>query len=100
MIFSFTQQQFADEDYHAHLKEENKTNKNIEEVKTQLGNKPQAVMLRVVRFAGGQAAGAGGILELVGQDKPLYDIYKEKEGLHLTQFSPGASYGKPVIQNR
>ncbi|MDI6735814.1 MAG: ATPase domain-containing protein [bacterium] len=95
LILSFSQRQFTAEEYHGHLKYRQKTDKEITDVERELGNNPQAVVLRVVRFAGGQAAGAGGILELVEKDKSLHKIYKE-EGLHFTPFSPESSQGESI----
>lgn len=42
-----------------------------------------AVVTEVVRFAGGQAAGAKGILELIDDDDPLCPLYGNKPGLHF-----------------
>lgn len=47
----------------------------------------RTVVLRVVRYAGGQAAGGGGILELVDDESLLLGLYGEK-GLYFTPFSP------------
>jgi KaiC/GvpD/RAD55 family RecA-like ATPase len=46
-----------------------------------------AVVLKVERFAGGQPAGAAGILELVKKDEPKYDMYGT-EGLVFAPFAP------------
>jgi hypothetical protein len=52
----------------------------------------------VVRFSGGQAAGAGGILELVEENNSVFKLYDNKEGLYFTPFSPLFSQGE-LIKN-
>lgn len=61
-----------------------------------LGPVRQPVTLRVVRFAGGQEAGAGGFLELVDDESdPRFELLGGS-GLHFIPFSPHYSHGDPV----
>ena len=53
-----------------------------------IGEQHQAVVMRVVRFAGGQAAGAGGLLELVSEDNSALMKLYDRPGLHFSPFSP------------
>ena len=59
------------------------------------GKRIDCVVVRVQRFAGGQAAGAGGILELVDASDPLIELYG-KAGLFFAELSPRADQGTLV----
>jgi hypothetical protein len=98
VIIKFSHQLFKRRNYCGHLNEylgsEKKLREEeIEAIKIGLGKKHPAIVMRVVRFAGGQAAGAGGILDLINRKSPVYNIYKlhddiKNEGLYFTPFSP------------
>jgi KaiC/GvpD/RAD55 family RecA-like ATPase len=90
-LLSFSQQRFKGSTYCGHVREALRT-RNIDAATLQaaeeaLGTHRQAVVLRVIRFAGGQAAGAGGILELMDESAIPFPLYG-KEGLHFIPFSP------------
>ena len=57
--------------------------------------KIDAVVMEVVRFAGGKRAGARGILELVHQEEIEESLYKGA-GLQFTELSKKASHGEPI----
>jgi KaiC/GvpD/RAD55 family RecA-like ATPase len=57
----------------------------------------ETVTLRIVRFAGGQAGGPGGILELVDSGDPGFQLYNDV-GLHFSPFSP--SYARSVEERK
>lgn len=54
-----------------------------EAAENKVQDKRFAVVTEVVRFAGGQAAGAKGILELIDDDDPLCPLYGNKPGMHF-----------------
>lgn len=102
LILSFYPHRFRFDEYYAHLNEERLlddelTNGSDEEFKIRIGKIKQTqmstfrteIVLRVVRFAGGERAGAAGLLELAGDpkdnNKPPH-LYK-KPGLHFTRLS-------------
>ena len=64
-----------------------KTSINLaEKVKSAIEALPDdrvAVLAEVVRYAGGQAAGAKGILELIDEDDPKLPLFGDQIGLHL-----------------
>lgn len=60
---------------------------NVKAIEEKIGDVRQTVVSRVVRFAGGQAAGAGGILELV-DNKVKGAVLSGAAGLHFIPFSP------------
>jgi hypothetical protein len=100
LLLSFTRHEFFQVDYLAHIDNtqafsQRLTQDELNGIKDTLGEHTTPIVLRVQRSAGGQAAGAGGILELVEENsstKPLYG----KNGLHFTAFSPRASQGNPI----
>jgi KaiC/GvpD/RAD55 family RecA-like ATPase len=113
LILSFERRRFSFNDYYNHLDEarglddikgEPGLGQRIEKMKDdfyllpeEIGKRPEShreeVVLQVVRFAGGQKAGAGGILELVeGKDNELY----EQRGLYFTELSPKYFQGCPI----
>ena len=64
-------------------------------VEKERGKTIDCVVVRVQRFAGGQKAGAGGILELVDAKDPLKELYGTA-GLFFAELSPRASQGTLV----
>lgn len=111
LILSFDRRRFSFNDYYNHLNEARNLDnqvggfgEKIQGIKQQFyllpedrGKRPEShreeVVLQVVRFAGGQKAGAGGILELVEANADeLYD----EPGLYFTELSPKYSQGCPV----
>ncbi|MEW6609590.1 MAG: ATPase domain-containing protein [bacterium] len=98
LILSFHLHRFPFEDYKKHLKEtweidEDKANRISEESKD---TKREEIVLQVVRFAGGQRAGAKGLLELVDEDKIDESLYPNGAGLYFTRLSPKFSQGEFV----
>jgi len=57
----------------------------------------EAIVLQVVRFSGGQRAGARGILELVNKAELDNTLYP-RAGLHFTPLNPKYSQGNPLDQ--
>ena len=103
LILSFRQHEFESEAYLGHLDKALKFSEKLpptvcNEIKNGLGSKITAVVAHVVRFSGGQAAGAGGILELVEENNSVFKLYDNKEGLYFTPFSPLFSQGE-LIKN-
>lgn len=107
VIIKFSHKLFARKHYCGHLNEylESESRKlsevEIERIKIGLGEFHPAIVMRVIRFAGGQAAGAGGILDLIDNRSPVYDIYAlhddiKSEGLYFTPFSPKHDQGIDV----
>jgi KaiC/GvpD/RAD55 family RecA-like ATPase len=94
LILSFRQQWFLQDDYFGHLGEalEIKDNNAFTNVKDKLGSIIPAVVMSVVRYTGGQAAGASGILELVAKSDAVRSIYGS-EGLHFIPLSPKYQQG-------
>lgn len=104
LVLSFEKRIFQRADYKGHLEQrisEKLSQKRQKDARNKLNKsvsiKPRAVVLRVERFAGGQTAGRGGILELVREDSPLFGFYG-RQGLCFTEFSPNYGEGfKPVM---
>lgn len=91
LILSFRMESFSFGDYYKHLKGVWDFDQYNDEIKTRIENVSKKsqdcckdeIELQVVRFAGGQRAGAKGILELVNEHQ-LEDSLYERPGLHLT----------------
>jgi len=98
LILTLHQHSFEAKDYFGHLSPDGK---NIDPaLKEEFGKKIQTVVLHVKRFAGGQRAGEGGILELV-QKENLVKLYtelfsNEPPRLIFTPFNPQYEQGKPL----
>ena len=91
-LLSFQQEKFSKRTYCGHVSESHQETQELSVAERQaaedkLGEHRQSVVLRVVRFAGGQAAGAGGLLELIEETDDAFDIYGGKTGLQFTPFS-------------
>lgn len=111
-LVSFTQTRFMKEDYLGHVCSHLKLDDSKEIVINSRKNLPDSqdiVTLQVIRFAGGQAAGAGGILELVQEDTIKADLYKSElkqspgkilPGLVFAPFSPNFSQGEIVSRDQ
>ena len=97
LILSFYPHRFPFEEYYSHLDEElhleqelqNGTDQKFKErirktKETQKGTFRTETVLRVVRFAGGERAGAAGLLELAGDPNNHPHLYKQP-GLHFTR---------------
>lgn len=82
-LLSFDQQRFHRDNYCGHIDE---ARSSVKAVRERVGDSRQTIVLRVVRFAGGQAAGDGGILELV--DDTAGSVLSGESGLHFIPFSP------------
>ena len=83
-LLSFEQQRFFKADYCGHIRE---GRSKLKAIPDKIGDERHTTVLRVVRFAGGQAAGAGGILELVDDTAEAAGLSGER-GLHFIPFSP------------
>lgn len=83
-LLSFNQQRFSRDDYCGHIDE---AEGEVKAIRERVGDSRQTIVLRVVRFAGGQAAGDGGILELV-DDTVDTSVLSGEKGLHFIPFSP------------
>ncbi len=104
LIINFNHKLFEKRQYCGHLNESLDRNKrlneeDLEKTKIGLGKLHPSIVIRIIRFAGGQAAGAGGILELIDRTSPAYDLYKKydtvkREGIYFTAFSPKHSQGE------
>ncbi|HKP53231.1 MAG TPA: ATPase domain-containing protein [Chloroflexia bacterium] len=104
LILSFYPHRFNFDDYYDHLDEvwhleaqKGSWGRRIQKVKAEYaGEKTQidAVVLQVVRFAGGQQAGARGILELV--DKGGLGLHGQP-GLQFTKLSSKYDPGQPIF---
>ena len=95
LILSFYPHQFNFEVYCKHLKEagvitDEKFSESVDPQNTE--RKREEIVLQVVRFAGGQRAGARGLLELADANDRLYS----KLGLHFTPLSPNLPQGTPI----
>lgn len=89
VLLTFQHEEIKKEDYIGHLRsfkrlDSSEYNADIEK---KIENMYQTVALRVIRFAGGEVAGSGGILELVDTKSTAYPLYK-KQGMFFTPFSP------------
>lgn len=101
LIISFYRHEFAFEDYYNHLDEAGNFNNLTDTAKRQIeGIKEryktslrEAIVIQVVRFAGGQAGGVRGILELL-DEKNLEDEFFDRPGLYFTKLSPKYPQGR------
>ena len=109
-LITFTREKIDKEHYLGHLndtlqlKKDSKYDYNIKNIsKTQ-----HVVALRIVRFSGGHAAGAGGLIELIHSDDPKASLYKNrlkskngllKTGLVFIPFSPSFDEGECVVKD-
>lgn len=98
LILSFRRHVFNKEDYCGHVFQslgDEIINIDQNHAKNGLGMVFQTVVLSVVRFAGGQAAGAAGILELIDRNSTKLKLF-EREGLHFVPFSADYPSGELV----
>jgi KaiC/GvpD/RAD55 family RecA-like ATPase len=110
-LISFTREKFSKDDYIGHINEELKIKDNSElmqEIANHIPMNHQIVTMRIVRFAGGQAAGAGGLLELIHKDTVKSKIYNSdlkksdgavNTGLVFVPFSASYNEGVCIIEN-
>ena len=104
LIIDFSHKLFEKNQYCGHLNqcldlEQRLNEEDLDKIKIGIGNKHPSIVIRIIRFAGGQAAGSGGLLELIDRTSPAYELYKrydqnKKEGLYFTGFSPKQDQGK------
>ncbi len=107
LIMSFSLRRFPVMDYYKHinasweLEEDEELAKKVLELKRDYEARRQtyqeAIVLQVVRFSGGQRAGARGILELVNNSDLGNSLYP-RSGLHFTPLNPKYSQGNPLDQ--
>lgn len=99
LILSFELRRFLFDDYFQHLEsywkqEETPRSEKAERIsRDQKGSYHDTVVLRVARFAGGQRAGACGLLELVDEAE-LETVPYDSAGLHFVPLSPKFSFGE------
>ncbi len=96
-ILHFSRENISRNDYIGHIDAYMKNNSkpisvhnNIEH---SLPERIQTVTVRIVRYSGGQAAGPGGIMELINDDSPKRKIFP-KSGLNFIPFSPAFQESK------
>lgn len=76
LILSFDRESFSRSDYCAHVARAHQLGRvQVAALHERFGPVVQTTVARVVRFAGGQGAGAGGIFELVAPGDPLESLY-------------------------
>ena len=98
LTLSFNRCRFDCRDYVVHVRgagrseEDDQLREWQSRVEKERGKTIDCVVVRVQRFAGGQKAGAGGILELVEATDPLKELYG-RAGLFFARLSPRASQG-------
>lgn len=105
LIMSFYPHKFKFDPYYKHLNEVYNFDNNpkrarnrIEKVRDELAESTQfPIVIQVVRFAGGQKAGARGILELVNSEDLIQTLYS-KAGLHFTKLSSKYSHGNSYME--
>jgi KaiC/GvpD/RAD55 family RecA-like ATPase len=110
-LISFNRERFSREDYIGHLNEGLKLQNDrdlLDDANRELPKTQQVVTMRIVRFAGGQAAGAGGLLELVHTDTIKAKLYKSdlkidngavKSGLVFIPFSATYAEGECFVRD-
>ena len=94
LIVSFYPHRFKYDDYKRHLQQE-----RGDSIKTDPADEEkfhEAVVIQIVRFAGGRKAGIKGLLELVHRDELEQTGYDEA-GLHFTKLSPDVDHGEPIM---
>jgi KaiC/GvpD/RAD55 family RecA-like ATPase len=103
LILSFNPFRFTFGDYYNHLEAagrfvdmDKEYQAKITRIKDLSGNNDrEEIVLQVIRSAGGQRAGARGLMELVDRDKLEVSLY-QSHGLHFTELSAKFSNGKPI----
>ncbi len=93
-LISFTRVEYKKNDYLSFVRNHLGTrtdDPNYRIVEEELPASEQVVTMRIVRFAGGQAAGAGGLLELIHKDTLKSKLYKT-EGLVFVPFSSDSKH--------
>jgi hypothetical protein len=105
LILSFEPHRFTFADYYGHLNEALKLDQ-VEEAdyRNQVlairtasqGTSQDAIVLQVVRHAGGHAAGDKGILELIEDEKERQRSLYHREGLHFTRLTGKFRSGTPI----
>ncbi len=96
LVLSFRFHRFNLTDYYKHLESAGigKASSNSENVTLEtLEGSKEAIVLKVLRFSGGEMAGTMGILELVNH--PEVSLY-DSAGLQYVQMQPAFGYGKLV----
>lgn len=107
-LVSFTQKRFNKADYLGHIKYYLDI-KSTDKYEKELPEFQDIVTLRITRFAGGQAAGAGGILELIKENEIKLELYNRDlqknnrgtplPGLVFVPFSSNYSTGENIYSN-
>jgi len=107
LILSFHPHKFKSTDYYGHLYDRddeykvkyNEIKKKIEKEGRILGDTfLECIVLQVVRFSGGQGAGAKGLLELIKQEDINERSIYQSPGLHFTKLSPKFYHGDKIRQ--
>jgi KaiC/GvpD/RAD55 family RecA-like ATPase len=117
-LISFKRERYRKEDYLGHISDckrmnIDKNNKEINEAIEKIPEIQQIVSMRIIRFAGGQAAGAGGMLELIhkntensGKSSLFHHVLSEttnctfgnREGLVFVPFSRNYSQEECLLK--
>lgn len=103
LILSFNPYRFSFTDYYNHLEAAGRFIEMSKEYQSKItrikelsgNNDREEVVLQIIRSAGGQRAGARGLLELIDRDKLDVSLH-ESPGLHFTELSPKFPNGEPV----
>lgn len=109
-LITFTREKIPKKDYLGHLDEtlKNKDKENYSQIINDISETQNVVSLRIVRFSGGRAAGAGGVLELIHPDDPKAKLYSNrlkskkgsiKTGLVFIPFSPAYEEGECLVRD-
>lgn len=110
-LISFNRERFLKKDYIGHIDCELNLNENsclMEEIVDLIPICQHIVTMRIIRFSGGQAAGEGGLLELVHKDSIKAKIFNSElrkrdnsvnTGLVFIPFSASYSEGECAIAN-
>lgn len=109
-LIAFKREKIHKEDYLGHLDRELhiKNTEYYDSTADKIPEMQKVVSLRIVRFSGGRAAGAGGLLELIHPEDPKAEFYKNRlkrdtedrerslSGLVFVPFSPLFKEGEKI----
>lgn len=109
-LITFTREKIDKEQYLGHLNDSLKIKNTPEydDIVKNISKTQHVVALRIVRFSGGRAAGAGGLIELIHSDEPKAHLYRDRlkskngllnTGLVFIPFSPSFDEGECVVKD-
>lgn len=86
-LISFKREELEQQEYVKLIaKERNLTEADKRKAARELPTRLNPIMTEIVRFSGGQAAGAKGLLELIHRHDPNYSLFDKNEGLQFIPF--------------